>query len=86
MSESIKVLLCATVEIRVPLKTNIDLTEFREWYEEEHGPLVEVEADDLLAFINSSPDTECETNALFPKPDVDVHELLTFDIDEVEIL
>lgn len=86
MSESIKVLLCATVEIRVPLKTNIDLTEFREWYEEEHGPLVEVEADDLLAFINCDIDSRQDTAANFPKPDVDVHELLTFDIDEVEIL
>ena len=86
MNAPIKVRLYATAEIRLPLTTDIDLTEFREWYEEEHGPLVEVEADDLLAFINCDIDSRQDTAANFPKPDVDVHELLTFDIDEVEIL
>lgn len=84
--EQIKVRLYATAEIRIPVTTEIDVVEFRDWYEEERGPLVEVESDDLLAFINDNIDSRQDTAATFPKPDVDVHELLTFDIDEVEIL
>ena len=85
-SERVKVRLFATAEIQVPLDTEVNLDEFREWYEESGGTLAEVEPDDIVEFINASPDDQYEFSAQFPKPDVDVHELLTFDIDEAEIL
>lgn len=85
-TEQVKVRLFATAEIRIPLDTEINLDEFRGWYEESSGPLAEVEPDDIVEFINASPDDQYDFSAQFPKPDVDVHELLTFDIDEVEIL
>lgn len=87
MSE-IKVRLYATCSIKVPLDTEIDLDEFREWHEESAGgfdPGV-IEPHLVVEFINASPDDETEYARQFPVADPTVHEVLSFDIDEAEIL
>lgn len=84
----IKVRLYATCAIRVPLDTEIDLDEFGEWHEESAGgfdPKV-IEPHLVVEFINASPDDETEYARQFPDPDVNTHEILSFDIDDAEIL
>ena len=86
MSGRIKVRLYATAEIRVPLVTEIDLDEYRDWVEEGGNGLYEIESDDVVEFIKSSPESEHETHAQFPRADPVWHELVSFEIDEAEVL
>ncbi|MGO1566486.1 MAG: hypothetical protein ACTHXC_00550 [Brachybacterium sp.] len=86
MTDRMKVRLYATAEIRVPLVTEIDLDEYREWVEQSGDVLVEIEPEGLLEWLTDSPDDEYDLAAEFPKPDVTKHDLMSFDIDELEIL
>lgn len=88
MIDQIRVRLHATCEIRVPLDTEIDLAEFTEWYEESGAVFSpdDIDADSIVEFIKASPDDEFEMNAQFPNPDAYSHEILSFSIDEAEVL
>ena len=73
MSRSIKVRMYAHIEVRVPLEYAIDHDEFDDWAKESGYDIDTPTEDDLIEFIESSPDREAEALALAPRPDVDVH-------------
>ena len=41
---------------------------------------------DLVEFIKASPDDEYEVSAQFPAASANQHEVMSFDIDEAEVL
>lgn len=86
MSKRVNVELTASIEVQVSHKTDIDYDEFKDWYEEDGSTLTTVEPDDVIEFIRSSPDYEIDVQASFPKPNVDVHDVLDFTIEEAEVL
>ena len=88
MSEQIKVRLYAVCTLRVPLDTEIDRDEFREWYEES-GAIFDpddVDTDAVVEFIKASPDDEYEMNSQFPVASATTHEVQEFVIEEAELL
>lgn len=86
MRRSIKVRMYAHVEVRVPLECSIDLDEFDDWAKESGYDTDTPTGDDLIEFIESSPDHEREVMALAPNPDVDVHGVWAAELCDAEIV
>ena len=88
MSSQMKVRLYATCELRVHVDTEIDLVEFAEWYEESGAVFSreDIDAKAIVEFIKASPDDEYEVSAQFPAASANQHEVMSFDIDEAEVL
>lgn len=88
--DKILVVTYTEITVRVPGSYYLDREEYREWYAKEYpwrgDPLTDYDwdADEVLEFIQSSPDRMMDMWGGVPDVDTDKHDIMESNLVEVE--
>ncbi|QDK01351.1 hypothetical protein SEA_WATERT_82 [Microbacterium phage WaterT] len=88
--DKILILTYTEVTVRVPGSYYLDRDEYREWYAKQYpwrgDPLTDYDwgADEVLEFLNHSPDLQLEVWKGLPDLDTDKHDIMESNLVEVE--